>query len=788
MKAEYALSVLAVLACMSFTVQAQDFYLDANGITVRCENAQVGDTGTVFGMEYLAVDNNTIVSEHDSGRDMGTVCTSHVTVMDQLFEGKDVRGDIRTWDTGSVTTMYRMFKSSSNFNQDIDRWNVSSVTNMSSMFHWATSFNQNLNNWDVSSVTNMNEMFKQAQVFDSDITGWDVSSVVSSVAMFDYAFAFNQDISGWDVSSVVDANGMFAGARAFNQDIGGWDVSSVTDMTWMFAEAQVFNQDISGWDVSNVTSMRQMFQSASAFDQDISGWDVGSVTTMERMFEDASTFDKSIGSWNVESVQNMAFMFHRALRFDQDLSSWCVPLIPDIPQDFATSSPLEGQTALHPNWDCNRVPVSDARASTTSGPAPLDVTFTAAFSSDPDGDPLTYMWDFGDGTVSNQTVVTHTFPTGTYTVSLTVLDGELSDISTLSINALNVAPTVAVTTSDLEGPYPLEVTFDASNSTDANGDALTYNWDFGDGSTSTDAAPSHTFAEGTWTVTLGVSDGTTTETTTLTVASLSAAPVAVASSSAFEGLAPLEVSFDATASTDANGETLSYLWAFGDGETSTEPTTTHTYPAGEYTVTLLVSDGSSSDTETLQVVSINEAPTPTLELSSTLGQAPHEVTFTAENSTDANGDALTFAWDLGDGTTSTDTTLVHTYTAAGDYSVVLTVSDGITSASDSVKVFIASGVDTESLELPTTFVLQAAYPNPFNPTTTVTYGLPAASEVHITATDLLGRQIATLVAGDMKAAGYHTVQFNAEGLASGTYLIRMEAGEFVDTKQVVLLK
>ena len=60
--------------------------------------------------------------------------------------------------------------------------------------------------------------------------------------------------------------------------------------------------------------------------------------------------------------------------------------------------------------------------------------------------------------------------------------------------------------------------------------------------------------------------------------------------------------------------------------------------------------------------------------------------------------------------------------------------------------------------------------------------------MRITATDLLGRQVATLVAGDMKAAGYHTIQFDAGGLSSGTYLIRMKAGDFVATQQVVLLK
>jgi len=99
-----------------------------------------------------------------------------------------------------------------------------------------------------------------------------------------------------------------------------------------------------------------------------------------------------------------------------------------------------------------------------------------------------------------------------------------------------------------------------------------------------------------------------------------------------------------------------------------------------------------------------------------------------------------------------------------------------------------SGTNTDATDLPAGYSLSAAYPNPFNPTTTVTYGLPAAAEVRIIATDLLGRQVATLISGDRKAAGYHTVQFNADGLASGTYLIRMEAGDFVATQQVVLLK
>lgn len=118
----------------------------------------------------------------------------------------------------------------------------------------------------------------------------------------------------------------------------------------------------------------------------------------------------------------------------------------------------------------------------------------------------------------------------------------------------------------------------------------------------------------------------------------------------------------------------------------------------------------------------------------------------------------------------------------------MTVSDGLDSATDSVNVSIASGVSTEASELPENYVLRSAYPNPFNPTTTLTYGLPEASEVRISVVDMLGRQVATLVSGGIKPAGYNTVQFDAGGLSSGTYLVRMEAGDFVQTRQITLLK
>ena len=327
-----------------------------------------------------------------------------------------------------------------------------------------------------------------------------------------------------------------------------------------------------------------------------------------------------------------------------------------------------------------------------------------------------------------------------------------------------------------------------SGSSDPNGDTLTYEWDFKDGSAAMGATPTHSFAAGTYEVLLTVSDGELSASETVTITATNTAPVANIVASVTDGLYPLEVSCDASGSSDANGDALTYAWDFKDGTTSTQVSPTHTFAAGTYDVTLIVSDGVLADTATVAITATNAAPVASALASTTQRQAPYGIDFSASASTDPNNDALTFAWDFGDGAKDSGETVSHTYTAAGEYTVVLTASDGVLTGTDSLTVSIASGEDTESLELPETFVLKAAYPNPFNPTTTVTYGLPAAAEVRITATDLLGRQVATLVAGDMIAAGYHTVQFNADGLASGTYLIRMEAGDFVATQQVVLLK
>ncbi len=89
--------------------------------------------------------------------------------------------------------------------------------------------------------------------------------------------------------------------------------------------------------------------------------------------------------------------------------------------------------------------------------------------------------------------------------------------------------------------------------------------------------------------------------------------------------------------------------------------------------------------------------------------------------------------------------------------------------------------------LPAEFALLQNYPNPFNPSTEITYRLPASSQVKLSVYDLLGREAAILV-DETQPAGEHTATFNAAHLSSGVYLYRLEAGNFTQTRRMLLVR
>ncbi len=94
---------------------------------------------------------------------------------------------------------------------------------------------------------------------------------------------------------------------------------------------------------------------------------------------------------------------------------------------------------------------------------------------------------------------------------------------------------------------------------------------------------------------------------------------------------------------------------------------------------------------------------------------------------------------------------------------------------------------SENIEFPSTFSLEMAYPNPFNPVTTLSFTMPTKSEVSLAVYNLKGRQVISLVSGNIEA-GYHSVVWNADSYSSGVYFVKMVADDFISTQKLMLVK
>ncbi|MDH7444459.1 glycoside hydrolase family 48 protein [Aquimarina sp. 2201CG14-23] len=241
-------------------------------------------------------------------------------------------------------------------------------------------------------------------------------------------------------------------------------------------------------------------------------------------------------------------------------------------------------------------------------------------------------------------------------------------------------PTASFTATPESGTAPLEVSFDASGSSDPNGDTITYSWDFGNGQTSSVVDPLITYTSiGSYLVTLTVSDGANTSsefTRTITVLDGNIAPIAEFSANPTTGVAPVTVSFDASGSSDENGDSLTYIWDFGDGETGSGISVNHEYTTiGEFEAKLTVSDGSKEDSKTTSIIVTDGSPVASFTMSADSGIIPLDVVFDASGSSDPAGGNLTYSWDLGNGDTASTVTTSTTYTEVGQVTVRLTVTN-----------------------------------------------------------------------------------------------------------------
>jgi PKD repeat protein len=326
--------------------------------------------------------------------------------------------------------------------------------------------------------------------------------------------------------------------------------------------------------------------------------------------------------------------------------------------------------------------VSISSSAPSSGCGSMTVQFTNNTTN-----ANNYSWNFGDGTsTSSQTNPVHTYSTpGSYTVVLTASSSAgCTKTGSLSI-AVGPAPTASFTSNNTICQN--DTVFFVNQSVGNGTTIVSQSWNFGDGSPPSSAAnPYHVYTgTGTFNVTLTVSSALCTDDTVTTV-SVNTGPVAGFTQSVTSGCNPLSVAF-----TNNTTGSPAYTWNFGDGSpVSSNQNPTHIYyTPGVYTVTLIASQGSCSDTivqsNLIQVTNGPQASFQSLN-SICLGDSSRFV-----NLSNGNGNTITsYSWDFGDGTFSNFISPSHLYLSQGTYSVKLITNTAFCSDDTTITVQVKS--------------------------------------------------------------------------------------------------
>jgi PKD repeat protein len=427
-----------------------------------------------------------------------------------------------------------------------------------------------------------------------------------------------------------------------------------------------------------------------------------------------SSWNWDFGDGNTSAVQNPSHTYNNP-------GTYAVKLVVAGPGGTdSITKPDFIQVNYHP-------PTADFTADFTSGYIPFTVNFTDLSMDSVDA----WRWDFGDGDTSVIQNPQHVYhDQGLYTVSLTATGPGGSDIhiKTDYINVTYTPPTADFTANITSGVNPLTVSF-----TDLSVDSVdTWSWDFGDGGTSTLQNPEHMYVEaGLYTVSLTVTGpgGTDTHTRTDYININHAPPTADFSGDPTAGIPPLTVSF-----TDLSTDSVNtWLWNFGDGQTSIVQYPSHVYEdPGSYSVSLTVTGPGGNDNETKSsYILVSDLP-PVADFSGNpiSGNFPLTVNFT-----DLSTGAVNYwKWYFGDGSTSFSQHPVYTYQNAGEYTVSL-VSAG-PGGSDSIakENFITVMVEIDEFSSD----ILKVFPNPCHEYLIIKSEMPVRS---LRITDLIGNVV-----------------------------------------------
>lgn len=312
--------------------------------------------------------------------------------------------------------------------------------------------------------------------------------------------------------------------------------------------------------------------------------------------------------------------------------------------------------------------VADFTSNIVSGCSPIHVQFTDQST----GNPTSWQWNLGNGTISTLQNPSTTYITpGTYTVTLTVSNGSGTNTKTIT-NYIQVvaSPQVNFTSVDSVTCPPKAVQF-TNLSVPGAGGTTTYLWDFGDGGTSTQVNPTHTYvANGVYNVSLSVtnSSGCSNIYTKPNYIQIVSKPTANFTASNNNSCTlPLNVSF-----TNTSTGGVSYLWNFGDGGTSAATSPNHTYlNPGSYTVTLVTTNAAGCKDTMVKNAFVNIGSlTASFTKSASTACMNNLIGFT-NTSLPGPGNST---WYFGDGSSTSGVNATHAYTAPGTYTVMLVVN------------------------------------------------------------------------------------------------------------------